>query len=49
MSKGYWIYWYNSNIARTGCVEYTTTSKQRAIELFYRDFPAYYEIVNIHD
>ena len=47
--QGFWIYWYNPSVARTGYVEYTTISKERAIELFYRDFSEDYEIVNIHN
>lgn len=47
--QGYWIYWYNPNVSKTGVVEYTTTSKERAIELFYRDYSKDYEIVNIHN
>ena len=47
-NKGFWIYWYNPSVARTGYVEYTTISKERAIELFYRDFSEDYKIVHIH-
>jgi hypothetical protein len=49
MNKGFWIYWYNPTFAKTGCVEYTTTSTERAVELFYRDYSEDYEIVNIHN
>ena len=47
-NKGFWIYWYNPIFARTGVVEYTTTSEQRAIKLFYRDYSEDYEITRIH-
>lgn len=49
MSKGFWIYWYNPLFSKTGVVEYTTTSQERAIELFYRDFEKDYEIMKIHN
>lgn len=48
MKQGYWVYWYNPFYARTGVVEYTTTSQERARELFYRDYSENYEIMRIH-
>lgn len=48
-NRGFWIYWYNPTMARTGCVEYTTISEERAVELFYRDYTEDYEIDYIHD
>ena len=49
MNKGFWIYWYNPTMAKTGYVEYTTTTAERAIELFYRDYTEDYEIDYIHN
>lgn len=45
--KGYYIYFYNPVLAKTGWVEITTTSKERAIELFYKNYDETYQIVNI--
>jgi len=49
MNKGFWIYWHNPLFAKTGVVEYTTTSEKRAIELFYRDYSKDYKISYIHN
>ena len=46
---GYYIYWYNPVIAKTGIVIKTTTSEERAIELFYRDYSKDYIIKSIHN
>lgn len=49
MRRGFWVYWFNPTYAKTGYVEYTTISKERAVELFYKDFDETYIIVHIHD
>ena len=49
MKKGYHIYWCNTQIAKTGIVVKTTTSEERAIELFRKEYDEEYKILFIHD
>ena len=49
-NKGHKVYFINKFNFRTGYVNYTTNNKQRAIELFYKDYNKNdYDILYIHD
>lgn len=47
--RAYHIHWYNSEFAKTGVVLKVTTSEERAVELFYREYSEDYKILYIHD
>lgn len=47
-TRGYTVYWYNPEVARTGYVEYTTYSEERAVALFRKDYDESYGIVGVN-
>ena len=47
-TKGYTIYWYNSTRSKSGYISYTTYSKERAVELFKKEYDEDYIITHIH-
>lgn len=47
MNRSFKIYWYNSFISETGCVEYIAASKEKAIECFYEKFDTTYRILYV--
>ena len=47
MKQKYTIFWVNFERAKTGEVYYITTSYDRAVELFYKNYSNDYEILRV--